>query len=460
MGLTTTLLLAALWVSGRAAPRARAVTTLSDESNLTKCRSDVDYCSAPKSSASADGLRRPLHVLVGCTDEAERTCRYRCPLGQPLVQLGLNKGGRRCATKCPPGYFVGDYLHREACVRHTRTCPEGQRVILQSTMWHDTICGYPEDYVTSTGLRDKLEPGVLQEKLNDLTLIWIRDLPEEVAMQLCEHLLEEEPKEECKYHLETFLFDFPSAVETVYCALNEISAFDAATLMYKSVVRPFRKLTDGEPSVSILFEQTNPWWVGDEGTIVVRTKLSIPEGMLERYVLKELLWIRGARRSLASRDVLQANDTSVSPVDSRYNLVRGLEWNKSHTRGFFVQLFDISLVMENFYCGLLETVYVTVFAYDKHAKRRMQLSNSLQIKCIWKPRLHPTCNCTRALLEYTNPDGLCSPTCITRPFAHLSKGVEGNNNDWTLQITHEKPETSGGVGSCTAQLCLKPNASV
>lgn len=444
MGPTTTLLLVALWVSGRAALRAGVIATLSDESNLNKCRSDVDYCSAPKSSAGTDLPRRPLHVLAGCTDEAEGTCRYRCPLGQPLVQAGFNKGGRRCAAKCPPGYYMGDYRNREACVRHTRTCPEGQRMIVQSTTWHDTICGYPEDYVTPTGLWDKLEPGVLQEKLNDLTLIWIRDLPEEVAIQLCEHLLGEEPKEECKYHLESFLFDFPTAVERVYCALNEISAFQAATSMYRSVVRPFRKLTDGEPMVSILFEQTNPWWVADGGTITIRTKLSIPEGMSERYVLKELLWARGARGSPASRTVLLANNTSVSPVDSRYNIVRGLEWNKSHTRGFFVQMFDISLVVENFYCGLLETTYVNVLAYDRYAKRRTQFSKSLQIKCIWKPRLHPTCNCTRALLEYNNPDGLCSPTCITSPFTHLSKGVEGSGDDWTLQITHEKPETSGG----------------
>lgn len=437
MGPTANLLLIAPW--------ARAAFTASlpllDTSNLKECQPAVNYCS---SRFAEGGLRGPLHVLVECANKTTSRCRYRCPLGHPLLQIGF-KGGRRCGSPCPPGYFVGDYQNHEACLPYTRTCPPGQRVILRSTSWHDTICGSPEDYATPAELSGLLKEGVLREKLKDLALIWIRALHEADATKLCESYFSEYAPEDCKYRLETLLFDWQ--VEKIYSSLNEISAFHTASAMYSSVVVPFRPYQPG-PMLRFLFKQPNPWWARDGETIVIQGKLVIPEGMSGRYVLRELVWYRGLSSSPTSQAVLKAGKESISTVDSRFSLVSGLGWRKTYTRGFFVRMFDISLVVENFYCGMFEAVHVRVHLYDKHEKRlKTMVYNPGDIRCIWKPGLPAGCKCTRALLDYTNPDGPCSPTCVSRPFAHLSKGLEGNNDDWTLQITHGgDPEPSSGGG--------------
>lgn len=78
--------------------------------------------------------------------------------------------------------------------------------------------------------------------------------------------------------------------------------------------------------------------------------------------------------------------------------------------------------MKMFHCGLFDTMFVFVEVYDRHAGVVIGVIKNLDINCLWKPKLHPACNCTRALLNYINPDGLCSPTCIETPFAHTSKG--------------------------------------
>lgn len=340
---------------------------------------------------------------------------------------------------------MGDYHIEEACFPCKSTCPQGKRVILRGTSWHDTICGNPGDYVTPPDFSGFLTAGVLREKLNDLTLLWIRALSEAEATKLCELYFSKYDPEDCKYRLETMMFDWQ--VDKIYSTLNEISAFRSAAAMYRSVVEPFHPHQPG-PKLSLFFKQRSALWVRDGETIVIQGNLVIPEGMAGRYVLRELHWYRGLSSNPTSQTMLKADKDSISVVDSRFSLVRGLGWRKIYRRGFFVHMLDISLVVERFYCGMLEAIHVRVSFYDKHTKRSdVLVYTPSDIRCIWKPRLPVGCNCNRALLDYTNPDGPCSPTCVSRSFTHLSKGLEGNNDDWTLQVTRGRdPEPSSGEG--------------
>ncbi|KAK7878292.1 hypothetical protein WMY93_031111 [Mugilogobius chulae] len=58
----------------------------------------------------------------------------------------------------------------------------------------------------------------------------------------------------------------------------------------------------------------------------------------------------------------------------------------------------------------------------------------------WEAAQHHDCNCVRALLDYYNPVGLCSPACIHMPFRHITQGLMGD--EWTLRVTRGRPDTS------------------
>lgn len=448
------LQLTALWISGSMGSRRKEI--LWDRSNLDKCHFVLDYC-------SDKGSR---HVLVGCKNYNWGLCRYRCPLGHPL----LPGGGQRCGAVCPYGYFAGLYAEvADVCRLHSRTCPEGQHVILPGTSWHDTICGNPEDYVLPRGLLKTIESDVFLTTLDTLTTTWVRAISEEDNKKLC-YFLSRPNQEMCKYTFEHLLNLLPGIVgmapEDLYDMLNRVSSFKTANLMFSTVVKPFldrqdlEHRQDLEPKLSIQFMHPNPWWVGEQDTLVIQTRVTIPMGMEHRYIPYTLKWYTG---KLGDRLVVEANTSDIVSSELRYNITRGLDWNKGESFGFFVYILDISLVVENFHYGLFDSVEVGIEVYDKYDEVTVGLFKDLDVNCIWKPKLHPACNCTRALLNYINPDGLCSPTCISTPFAHLSKGVEGSNNDWTLEITHEDPDTSimgqgrvlyGTVPPKTERFCL------
>lgn len=445
-------LLSMLLVSGYGSRRAN---NLWDKHNLAKCSPNVDYCS----KTGAVSLHHPPHVLVGCTDQRRGLCRYRCPLGQPLIRY-KPEGGRRCAAVCPSGYFVGMFHTDEVCRLHSHTCPEGHGVILPGTSWHDTICGKPEDYMLPHGLLSNITSDVFLVTLNKLAMTWVRDISEEDITKLCDFYFRLN-QSTCKYNFEYLLVGTDMPLENIYYMLNTISSFETAKLVYSTIVKPFVQKQDLEPRLSIQFIQPDPWWVGEQDILVVQTRVTIPIGMSHRYIPNALKWYTG---KLRDRLVVGVNKTSIVSSGWRYNITRGLDWTKRmKSFGFFVYMLDISLTVKNFHCGLFDSLYVDVAIYDTHENVKVGLHNTLDINCLWKPKLHPLCNCTHALLHYINPNGLCSPSCISTPFAHLSKGVEGSNNDWTLEITDTDPDTStkghgrvlyGTVPPKTERFCL------
>lgn len=449
--LTMAYLLTVLLVSG--CMGSKRLENLWDKSNLAKCRPNVNYCD----------YTEPEYALVGCTDHDQGLCLYRCPLGHPILHHHA-KEGRRCAAVCPTGYHVEANNMFEVCRLHSTSCPEGESVIIPGTSWHDTICGDPEDYKVS-GILDSVPSALLLDTLKDLTKMWVRDMSNAIVEDLCRGMLKGWVKGyrgkliSCIFNFETMLHDMSSPTESLYRKLNDLGLYETSKLLYDTVVKPF-VTGSAEPSLSIQFLQPNPWWVGEQDMLIIQTRVTIPMGMSRRYIPNALKWYT---HKLRDRLVVKANTTGIVSSKLRYNINRGLDWTKKESSGFFVYVLDISLAVENFHCGLFDSVYVEVDVYDKHDRVLVGLHKRLDVNCIWKPKLHPACNCTRALLNYINPDGLCSPTCISTPFAHLSKGVEGSNNDWTLEITHEDPDTSimdrgrvlyGTVPPKTERFCL------
>ena len=443
MLLTVPFLITALHVLGCMASLRQ--NNLLDMRNLRNCRTDGDYCSVFN------------FALVRCTDTNVRLCRYRCPLGQPSVRYSPIPGPL-CASVCPFGYFVSTFRGKETCRLHSFFCPEGRSVILPGTSWHDTICGDPDDY-NILNLLTSVKSTPLLDTLNKLTVQWVRDIPGYVVQELCGEMNIPANRTSCFFKFEEMLHGMPSPAELLYYRLNKLLFYDISKQLYDTVVKPFAATTAIRPDVSIHFLQPNPWWVGN--TIhVIQTRVTIPLGMSQRYIPNALNWYTG---KMVGKWIAGANKTNVMYSEQRYNIERGLDWTKAESVGFFVDVLDISLSLENINCGLFKSVFVTVELYDKHVAGVLRLNNSLDVNCFWKPKLHPACNCTHSLLHYINPSGLCSPTCIMTPFAHLSKGVEGSNNDWTLEITQEDPDTSfrnqgrvlyGSVPPKTERFCL------
>lgn len=417
--------------------------------NLHNCRDDVDYCSA---------THEPPFALVGCTDIDVGLCLYRCPLGQ-LSRCYRATTGRRCASVCPRGYYLGMYLGEEMCNLHSVYCPEGTSVILPGTSWYNTVCGNREHYKVQD-LLTNVQSTPLLDTLKELTVSWVRDIPGGIVEKLCRDMTSYAQLTQCMFNFENMLDGMASPAESLYHRLNKLSFYHTSKRLYDTVVKPFVTGKDVEPNVSIQFLNSNPWWVGDHDMLVIETRLTIPLGMSDRYIPKALYWYRGKS---GGKWVLWAHNPGRVSGQARYNITRGQNWITRESFGFFVYMLDISLVVENFTCGLLDSVYVKVEVYDKHQEVMLVLKKGLDVNCLWKPELHQSCNCNHALLHYTNPDGLCSPTCIATPFAQLSKGVEGSNNDWTLEITHQEADVSmknqgrvlyGSVPPTTERFCL------
>ena len=416
----------ALWVLGCMGLPA---DDLWDESNLRRCPVKERYCVN----------RSPM--LLGCTYSGGQICAHRCPLGRPVMQRKSTEG-RQCASKCQRGYFVRPYENLEACQRHTLSCPKGQSVIRPGTAWHDTICGHPELYKVA-GLLDRegLQSSSLRSTIMRLTEIWVRDIPSHELKGLCRKMVIEEIVPSCTASFETLLPDMPGGfpVESLYTALNMLSFYSTSKKLYDTVVKPF-VFGDEEPDVSIRHLAPDPWWVDDQHTLIVQTTVTVPKGTVHsRYIPVALTWHTGTVRP---RRVVHADAWSVASSESRYSIAKGVNWATPTSQGFFVSVLDISLVVTNFRCGMFNSVHVNVSVYDKHKGGRMlQLNKTLDFSCVWKPRPHPNCDCTRALLDYANPDGLCHPTCILSPFAHVSSGLPGFDQ-WELQITRDDPDRS------------------
>lgn len=446
MSLCTLTFITLLWISADCLS-IRGIPNTSQQGNPVRCFPLATYCSYTPQTP---------YVLTACKDR-KPTCRYRCRLGHAVTYHPFV--GFHCAPVCLRGYFVGLSGGIETCLKHTPNCPPNSSVILPGTTWHDTICGHPEEYAVADVTSVAKSPSLLN-LLRDLTRRWVREIPYDEVTDLCVEITSDIDLTSCIFEFENEM-DSTFQTDSLYYRLNSHSFHETANNLYSAVVKPI--VNNVEPKVSVQFLRSNPWPVDKQDTLIVATRLTIPMGM-ERSLLPTLLrWYAG--RSEKTTLVLEATEENVLSVDGRYSITAGPRWRTKRQLGFFVYVWDISLEVKDFHCGLFDSVTVDVQIAERENRKRTGHREGLDIDCVWKPRLHASCNCTRALLNYFDPGGLCSPTCLSGHFAYVSKGIGSgdNDDDWTLELSRDPPDATaktpgrvlyGSVPLTTERFCL------
>lgn len=377
------------------------------------------------------------YVLVRCMFSFA-VCRYRCPLGQPR-----RRSERSCDAFCPPGTFVFSSFDKtfqtriEFCQAHKRTCSNGETVILPGTSWHDTICGKPEHYIAPTNLTNAIESVEFLDTLNGLALAWVGDLTGAQIAKVCAS----HPRwhrETCVYNVERLIAEWGINAENIFYMLNRKSLFGAANAMFARVVKPFLGINSLKPHVAIVHRQ--PELCEEGGTCKLQTTLVVPLGTLgSRYVPMTLRWTADCE---LLNTVATTESSAACVSNSGYSVDKGPDWSKrDYGWGFFSHTLDISLTVKDFKCHLIYPLTVTVTIHDRYLNKTLRLSEVTKIACVWKPKLHPGCNCSRALLDYVNPRGLCSPTCLKSPFSHAIAGVRGKES-WILEVASQFSATA------------------
>lgn len=236
---------------------------------------------------------------------------------------------------------MGLYEVEETCRLHSESCPDDQSVIIPGTTWHDVVCGHPEQCKVSEHLDYVQQSTPVLDALKELTASWVRAIPNSEVERLCKEMTSYKQLTWCMHNFEKMLQDMLSPAESLYYRLNKLSFYHTSKLMYDAVVKPFLG-GNAEPSIQLL--HPNPWWVGEAEKLIIQTRLAIPIGMSHRYIPNTLNWYTG---KLWGKWVVRADNTGVVFSESRYNITRGFDWTKWDSNGFFVYMFDISLVVGN-----------------------------------------------------------------------------------------------------------------
>lgn len=409
---------------------ARSQQQVLDTSNLKNCLKYKTHC---------DNWFRVKSVLVRCLDYGRKTCAHHCPLGQPLISQP-SKNKRSCAQVCPGGYFVTSVGTEQTCQLHRSTCPPGETKIVRGTVWHDTVCGRPEEYALLEGSRDVRRSPALHHALNELTRAWIYDLDENAAYSVCSFVSVSIARtfQICTADFAPlFRIMGQDLAENLYFALNRVGAYVEARKMYEQVLKPLMGEPKGpraEPTVFL--EPAGPLWVEEGTQVTIVAKIVFPSGMRTKNHSFTFEW------NAAGRWLLKGNGTKVVFADkAKYEFApnAGL-WYKDYKKyfypdGSFVEELDVSLLVKGFVCGLFESASLRV----DFATGGPSSTTDVKIGC-----LSPGCNCTRDLLRYGSPAGPCSPVCalIGLRRAYPSDGF----NDWTLVVSGEQSSIRAARG--------------
>lgn len=423
----------------------RAAYVVPAASNLSTC------------THNAVGCPNPTHVILHCDNTRRPICRYRCPLGRPLLLEG-------CGDACPNGYHVRAADRQDTliqtCALH-KTCPSNQQVILPGSLWHDTICGQPDDY---TPMRTLVEPPAstaLVDTLNELTKLWMAGLTEEEFMKLRKYFSPSTISD--KIVADRLFADRSRVAEHLYSALNALSLLDAAARMHKDILKPF--MSPGLDPTGVKIESTHedPLAVDVSGdTLIVQARATVPLGGEHIFRSADVMWYGVQRVSPMKTTaplLVSATNSTVNRVDRRCDIAKGAEWNKDYARGFFVYAFDISLIVKSPSLHVFRHLEVELW-YDRVGPdgnvTESVITRGIHLKYVWKHKRHADCHCANTA-DYTDRDGPCSPSCV--PFSRVISGLPGTNNDWKLEVFYNHAESTLGR-SRVVHGSVKPNTEI
>lgn len=378
----------------------------------------------------------PNDYIITCT-KYRAYCNVRCTTGYPRISSS------ECGAHCPPGHFVAPVYSMsdpviDECRPHKK-CPAEERVILTGNAWHDTICARPgEVYIVTMVYPPNAKT---LEVLNLLAVLWLADMPDMKFVQLCTHLSPSTPPEKCGRINPNILFSASrSSFHQLYHALHELSMYKIAKDMFDAVVKPFmlKMITPDSPAVERP-ESTAIEVDVARDTVLVEAMINIPlDPALKIAPTKVIWWRRYVSGSLSHMTILTIENGHLRQQDPRCELSKNFKWPRPYDTGFMAYAMNISLTIKhphrNKFAALqVELEYTGVRSAG--GTRTYSIIRDIALTYVWKHKRPADCVCNGGNgLEYTDPPGPCSPTCV--PYTRIIPGLSGTNNDWTLQVTY------------------------
>lgn len=377
----------------------------------------------------------PDYFIVLCTHSLA-ICNVRCIPGTPRVSSNA------CGAACPKGYFVKPDttdLDIDKCQLHKR-CSQDERVILAGSSWHDTICGRAGDFPRIESLIQTPAVKTL-EVLDRLSLRWMTTLPDEEFLEVCKHLSPSTPLEKCARITLNELFSAERSItHQLYYALYALFLYDSAETMYTQVIQPFAAFNSRPKYPSLEILHRDPLEVNVlSDTLVVQTIAMIPLDPRLQFAPREITWWRetvNEQQIISHSMLLTVDGGSVHHQDPRCDLTNKFRWIEPYDAGFLAYAMDISLIIKRPHSSTFPAIQIEFVYYivqPNGAKKPRGIRKNIPLKYIWKHNRHADCTCENEM-DYTDPTGPCSPTCI--PYARIIPGLPTTNNDWTLEVSY------------------------
>lgn len=378
----------------------------------------------------------PDYFIVRCSNR-RAICNFRSTPGTPRVNSNA------CGAACPKGYFVKPMyttadLVVDKCHLH-KTCSPDESVVLAGSSWHDTICGRPADFPQ---IKSLVKPPAVKtlQVLDRLAVLWMSTLPDDEFLQVCKHFSPFTPPEKCgRINLDGLFSAEQSTARQLYYALYVLFLYDSAEKMYTEVIQPFTAA--GVSSIYPIIEiHGHPLEVDVvSGTLEVKTIIRIPLDPRPQFVPIKITWWRehmNTPTSISHSTILTVEKGSVHRQDPRCNLTKKFRWIEPYDAGFLAYAMDVSLIIKHPHSSkfrVLQVAFVYSVIHPNGVKEEKVAQKDIRLEYIWRHKRHADCTCENEM-DYTDPTGPCSPTCI--PYTRIIPGLPDTNNDWTLQVSY------------------------
>lgn len=249
------------------------------------------------------------------------------------------------------------------------------------------------------------------------------------------------PPEKCgRINLDGLFSAERSTAHKLYYALYALFLYDSAERMYTQVIQPFTAsdVRPKYPRVEILNRHALEVDVLSN-TLVVQTIVMIPLDPRPQFTPTKIAWWRedvNTGSMISHSMLLTVENGVVYRQDPRCDITKTFRWMEPYDVGFLAYAMDISLIIKRprsstFRVLQIEFMYSTI--EPNGAKKTLSDDKDIRLKYIWKHKRHADCTCEKEM-DYTDPTGPCSPTCI--PYTRIIPGLPDTDNDWTLQVSY------------------------
>lgn len=379
----------------------------------------------------------PNYYIVSC-GVSRAFCNVRCVRGTPRISSS------ECGVSCPKGYFVKTVYSMsdpvvDKCHLHKKCLPE-ESVVLAGSSWHDTICGRPGEL----RIRSLVDPPDIKtlEVLDRLAVLWMAKIPDTDFVQVCKHLSPSTPPDKCgRVNLNGLFSAEQSTTHQLYYALHALSLYASAEYMFTEVIRPFNSIMTIPKYPTIERSKYHVEVDVVSSTVLVKAVVSIPLDPRFKCTPIKVTWWREymtAPNVASHATLLTVENGYIRRQDPRCDLTKNFRWPEPYDMGFLSYAMDVSVIIKHPHSNRFVSLQVELeyyITYPNGVTEEKIVTKDIPLRYVWKHKRHADCMCDDGDgIEYTDPPGPCSPTCI--PYTRIIPGLPGTNNDWTLQVSY------------------------